>query len=363
LVYAPQLAQAQKGSSIVIHDNTTQANGGENATAKLRSEIESALNKDKPCVDIMDDEDIRNIIESERQKEILEGSDPGQVLKDLGNQMGASYIMSVSAIPGVGGSTSYSVFVMDPQTAKTIARQTGTDEKEIAKSIMGQIGSNLTDNCKPHWIGVVKYEYISNDSKITNDKGAAHASTRNTKRTKTDTYTAQNTVTATLLPPKPGSDISTSKVMARVWMKSSIVSEKKQETSGEVYCRPKGGNSYWTGYTLTFSETFTQTGGGADNLPVYISIYNDGNYKIAVTSPKGRLLSRIVTRRSESDCTQKEAPTIDAQDMPEQIIDESAFAASGKTNSKNPETLTGTQKLPDGKSTISWNLKLVKPKK
>ncbi|MBK6938555.1 MAG: hypothetical protein IPH18_18165 [Chitinophagaceae bacterium] len=76
-----------------------------------------------------------------------------------------------------------------------------------------------------------------------------HASTRNTKRTKTDTYSAQNSIVATLLPPKPGSDVSASKAMARVWMRSDYPTERKIETNSEVYCRPKGGSSYWTGST------------------------------------------------------------------------------------------------------------------
>ncbi|MBK6937449.1 MAG: hypothetical protein IPH18_11620 [Chitinophagaceae bacterium] len=279
-VFFYQFALAQKGSSLVIHDNTGKANGGENATSNLRSEIESALNKEKPCVDIMDDQDIRNVLESEREKNLLEGGDPDQVLKDIGTLMGASYVMSVSAMPGVGGTTSYTAFVMDPQTGKTIARQTGTDAKEVAKSIVGQLGSTLPDNCKPHWAGEVKYEFIQNETKTTTDGGAMHASTRNTKRTKTDTYSAQNSIVATLLPPKPGSDVSASKAMARVWMRSKIVSEKKSETNGEVYCRPKGGSSYWTGYSSTYSETVTQLGGGSDNLPVSISLDNEGNYRI-----------------------------------------------------------------------------------
>ena len=164
---------AQKGSSIVIHDNTSQANGGENATSNLRKEIASALNREKPCADLMDDQDIRNILESEREKNLLEGADPQQVLTDIANLMGASYAMSVSATPGPGGSTSYTVFVMDPQTAKTIARQTGSDPKQMADNIVKQLGSSLPDDCKPHWVGEVKYEYSSNETKVTNDAGAA----------------------------------------------------------------------------------------------------------------------------------------------------------------------------------------------
>ncbi|HNR17991.1 MAG TPA: hypothetical protein PKG90_15090 [Chitinophagaceae bacterium] len=362
LTFAFQFAQSQKGTSIVIHDNTSKANGGENATSNLRSEIESALNREKPCVDIMDDQDIRNVIESEREKNLLEGGDPEQVLKDIGNLMSASYVMSVAATPGAGGSTSYSVFVMNPQTGTTVARQTGTDAKEIAKSIVGQLGSSLADNCKPHWVGEVKYEYTWNETKVTNDAGAAHASTRNTKRTKTDTYSAKNTIVATLLPPKPGSDVSANKTMARVWMRSSIVSEKKQVTNGEVYCRPKGGNSHWTGYNLNYSETVTQSGGGSDNLPVSVSLDNDGNYKIVVLTPSGTLLTKIETNRSESGCNKENPPTKDAQSMPEQKMNASSFDVSGKTDAKNRDSLSGSKTLPDGKTTITWSLRLVKPK-
>lgn len=363
LALAAQFAQSQTGSSIVIHDNTSKANGGENATSNLRSEIASALNREKPCVDIIDDQDIRNVIESEREKNLLEGGDPDQVLKDIGNLMGASYVMSVSAMPGAGGTTSYTAFVMNPQTGTTVARQTGTDAKEIAKSIVGQLGSSLADNCKPHWVGEVKYEYIWNETKVTTDKGAAHASTRNTSRTKTETYSSQNTIIATLLPPKPGSDVSANKTIARVWMKSKIISEKNHETNGEVYCRPKGGNPYWTGYSLKYSEIFTQLGGGSDNLPVSISLDNDGNYKIVVPTPSGTLLSKIETNRSESSCNKDNPPVNDAQSMPDQKIDASGFDVTGKTDAKNRDSLSGSKTTPDGKTKITWNLRLVKPKK
>ncbi len=360
--FSPQLAQSQTGSSIVIHDNTSPANGGEKATSNLRSEIESALNREKPCVDIMDDQDIRDVLESEREKNLLEGGDPQQVLTDIGTLMGASYVMSVSATPGAGGST-YSVFVMNPQTGTTIARQTGTDAKDIAKNIVGQMGSSLPDNCKPHWVGEVKYEFNWNESKTTNDEGAAHASTRNTKRTKTDTYSAKSSIVAMLLPPKPGSDISASKTMARVWMRSNIVSEKKQETIGEVLCREKGQNPRWKGYSLKYTETTTQVGGGAGTLPVFISLDEDGNYKIVVSTPSGTMLTKFETSRTESSCNPDNKPTNDAQSMPEQKMDASSFDASGKTDAKNRDSLSGSKTTPDGKTKVTWNLRLVKPKK
>ncbi|MEK7725517.1 MAG: hypothetical protein AAB336_14285, partial [Acidobacteriota bacterium] len=140
LLFVSNFAQSQKGSSIVIHDTTSKANGGENATQNLRNEIESALEKEKPCVETMDDQDIRDALQDERERELLEGGDSTEALKNLGNKMGSGYVMSVSAMPGPNGSTVYTVFVMDSQTAKTIARETGTDPKQMADKLMKQLG-------------------------------------------------------------------------------------------------------------------------------------------------------------------------------------------------------------------------------
>ncbi len=362
ILCVPGMILAQKGSSIVIHDNTAASNGGENATSSLRKEIASALNREKPCTDLMDDEDIRNVLESEREKNLLEGGDPQQVLTDIGNLMGASYVMSVSATPGPGSSTTYTVFVMDPKTATTIARQTGTDPKQIADNIARQLGPNLSDECNPHWVGQIKYTYSSNDTKTTNDAGAMHAGTRNTKRSSTETFSAQSNIVAILLPPKSGTTVSANKTIARVWMRMNTLAEKKQETVGEIYCRLRGENPKWKGYSLSYTETTTQTGGGADNLPVYISIDKEGNYKIVVNTPGATLLGKFETSRSETGCTEENPPQKNAVSMPEQKTDPSGFDVSGKTDPKNRDSLAGSKTMPDGKTKITWQLRLVKPK-
>ncbi|NJM52106.1 MAG: hypothetical protein HC846_01160 [Blastocatellia bacterium] len=361
-LFGSNFAQS-KGTSIVIHDNTSQANGGENATSNLRSEIESTLQSEKPCVETMDDQDIRDVLESEREKNLLEGGDPQQVLTDIGNLMGASYVLSVSAMPGVGGSTFYNVFVMDPKTGKTIARQTGTEAKQIADSVVRQLGSHLADNCKPHWAGTINYVYSNSESKQTEDKGAAHASTRNTKRTNSQTMNMQSSISATILPPKSGVEASASKAIARVWMRTKSVFEKKSNTSGEMLCRLPGINPFWKGYSESFSETVTQIGAGADTLPVYISLDNDGYYKIVVTTPGGTILGKVETSRKATNCKDENPPpTNDAQSSPEQKISASSFDVEGKTDAKNRDLLSGSKTLPDGHTKINWNLRLVKPR-
>ena len=154
------------------------------------------------------------------------------------------------------------------------------------------------------------------------------------------------------------------KTMARVWMRSSVLSEKKFDTTGEMLCRLPGRNPFWKGYYQNYSETVTQRGGGSDTLPVYISVDNEGNYRIAVTTPSGTLLGKTETSRKESTCKDENPPpTNDAQSFPEQKMDASSFDVSGKTDSKNKDSLAGSKTLPEGKTKITWSLRLVKPKK
>lgn len=146
-------------------------------------------------------------------------------------------------------------------------------------------------------------------------------------------------------------------------MRSNIVGRKIQETVGEIYCREKGQNPVWKGYNMKYSETTTQTGGGAGTLPVHIAIDQDGNYRIAVSTPGGTLLGKVETDRSESGCGTEKPPVKDAVSMPEQKLDASGFDVTGKTGTKNQDTLSGSKTMPDGKTKITWNLRLVKPKK
>jgi hypothetical protein len=74
------------------------------------------------------------------------------------------------------------------------------------------------------------------------------------------------------------------------------------------------------------------------------------------------MLTKIETSRSESGCNKEDPPTKEAQSMPEQKIDGSGFSVTGKTDAKNRDSLSGSKTMPDGKTTITWSLRLVKPK-
>ncbi|MGB5013793.1 MAG: hypothetical protein WBO68_07150 [Pyrinomonadaceae bacterium] len=362
LVGSAKSQAQQKGSSIVIHDTTNPSNGGEGATQSLRNEIGAALEREKPCVETMDDQDIRDAIKDEREGEMLEGTDSNEALKNLGDRMGSSMVMSVTAIPGPGGSLTYSVFVMDTQSGKTVAREMGSDPKQLAEKLVKELGPYLADSCKPHWVGTVEYVYSFNESKQKNDAGPMRSASRNTKRTLTETSNMQTSIEATILSPASGAKYVNS-MTARVRQRANFTFQKKSSTSGELYCREPGKNPYFKGFSEEFTETTTQLGQGTDTMPVSISIDDDGNYTINVSAPGGVLLGKFETYRNATGCgSAVPAPSTDAVSSPKGKLQATSFDAVGKTDPKNRNVLSGTQTSPDGRSKTTWKLRLVKPK-
>lgn len=350
----------QKVSSIVVRDNTSQANGGERATAGLRSQLEAALNREKPCVETMDDQDIRDEIQDERERALLEGGNSQEVLTAIANRMGSSLVASVQAMPGPGGTTVYSGFVMDTSTGRTVARAMGS-EKEVADSLVKQLASYLTDNCKPHWAGSVRYLSSMNETKRETDGGAAHATWHNVKRERTQTSIASTMIKAMLLEPATGGSVGAP--TARVMHRTKLTFKKSESTSGETRCREPGKNPYFTNFNQQFSETMTQLGQGTDTMPVFISIDNDGTYTITVNAPGGTIIGKVETSRDYSGCpSDKQQPSKEAISIPDGKFTGTSFEAVGKVDPKNKDILAGSQASPDGKTKITWNLRLVKPK-
>lgn len=358
LFVASVVAQGQKSSAVTIHDSSP---GGEGMTASLRSEIKAALEREKPCVETMDDQDLRDAIQDERDRALLEGGDSNEALKAIGERWGSGVVVSVKGIPGAGRSTSLSARGLDMRTARMVANEIGGDgsERQMAENLVRSLGPYLADQCKPHWIGTIRYEYRWDETKQKNDAGAMRASVRNTKRTLTETSNWSNLIKATLLPPSDPKSVNSP--IATVIHRMSMIYTKKSSTAGELYCRVPGRNPFWTGYTADYSETTTQLGQGTDKMPVFIEI-DDQEYRITVNAPKGKTIGKTETSRSESGCDGKTPPAdISAQEFPESEFAGTSFDVSAPTP-KNATSLSGTKSLPDGKTKITWNLRLVKPK-
>lgn len=350
-----------KPSSVVIRDSTTEANGGESATKSLRDKLKAALERESPCTETMDDQDIRDAIQDERERALLEGNDSTEALKMIGERLGSAMVMNVQALPGPGGTTVFSAFVMDTRSAKTVARAIGS-ENEVADKLVRDLASYLADTCKPHWAGTVRYVFSYNETKTATDEGAAHAVRKNVKRTVTQTSNMLHTIKASLQG-TPGAGESVGSPKAQVMQRRQFTFRKSSNSVGETRCREPGKNPYFTNFSEEYSETTTMLGQGTDMMPVFISIDDDGRYSIHVTAPAGVLIGKIETTRSYSGCPSEKPPTPEPpRSLPEGRIEATSFEAGGKVDRKNKDVLSGTQTLPDGKTTISWNLRLVKPK-
>lgn len=350
------LVSAQR-NSIVIHHRSS--GGG----SKVESAFKSALEKQFPCVETMNDADIDDAIEDAREKEMLEGTDPQEVLTTIANRLGSSLVLTISSGPGVGGGGSYSGGVMDMKTGRSVARETASSDGDIdrmANSLVSQLGPQLAKNCKPHWTGSIRYLSVVNETKTNNDITMTRAMVRNVKRNATNTIDTMTQIKATLLPPKEDKDGSAA--IARVVHRINFTASKSVDQSGEMQCRVPGKNPYWEGYSESYAEKTTQTGQGNDTMPVIISVDADGSYSIKVTAPGGPLLGSYMTKRTLSGCGKNETPDGDIVSMPPGRIEATSFDGEGKVDPKHADTLNGSQTLPGGTTTITWNLRLVKPK-
>ncbi len=368
LILAPFAGRAdcqggQKSSSIVIHDKTKASFGGEQATKGLRDEFKSELERQKPCVTTFDDQDLRDAISDEREREMLEGGEGDEQLKAIGDKLNSNLVLVVQAMPGPGGTTTYSGFVMNISSGRAIGRRMGS-EKEVADGLVQDIGSYLADNCKPHWVGTIRMIYSQDETKTTNDKGAMHAARKNVKRTTKQTSKFEETISANLLDTPPGGSAkSVNSPMARVVHRSLFNYSKSSDTAGEQLCREPGKNPYFTGFSEEYSESTRMVGRATENMPVAIMISSDGTYTIVVAAPGGVIIGAIQTRESHASCADSNpTPEIKATDMPEGKLLATSFTVEGTTDPKNRDRLSGSKTLADGKTTYSWNLRLVKPK-
>lgn len=172
-----------------------------------------------------------------------------------------------------------------------------------------------------------------------------------------------NTMIRAVLQPPADAKASVNSPNARVIHRVNSTFTKNSTTSGEQLCRLPGRNPFFKSFSEDFTETVTQLGQGVETMPVFISVNSDGSYTISVIAPGGVMLGKIETSSSHATCAAEDVPpTKDAVSMPEGKLQSTSFEATGKTDPKNLTQLAGSQKLPDGRTTITWSLRLVKPK-
>ncbi len=353
-------AASAQATSVYVQDTTTAANGGTGKAARAADRLQDALADAYPCAETSDNGDLADAVADETARSDWEGGDPGPRLQQLGRMVGADILVGIQALPAPGGGTMVSAFAMNARTGATMARAMGSEE-EVARSLTQQLAGQFSNACKPHWVGSLTFSGQVSQSTKKEDAGPMLAAVRQVKRTKTETFSANSTMSAQLLPASAGAG-SVDQPMARVVHMVEQIHQVQQKTSGETQCRVHGKNPYWEGFSESYTEIGTVKGRATGMAPIHIMVFSDGRYMIQVTVPGGETYASFSTEKAPSTaCESKAQPVHDAISAPPGTFAPSGFDAEGRVDPKHKDRLVGESTSPDGKSRTSWNLRLVKP--
>lgn len=369
------LAQG-KGSSVMLYSYGEKGTDAEAMAHLVRDQIGIGLEQ-YPCIDQMDDASLAALLGWERWKQIL-GQEPNdEMLKDAAGAVGARYIILITTTNMPNGTTYTTVKILDTATNQTAAsRETGQVSANdgvaaadaLAKQILQELAGIFKGQCEPHWTGTITYtyKYETKETKTVSNKGGADEI--NITANISDYAALENTIEAVLQPMSQGTEGS--KTMSRVVHKYIYRYEHIVNSTSSVRCRPPGANSYYKQTSGSSREINDERGENTATLPVWIYLNEKtGKYTISVNYPA------LTTKRNEersgisNACNPKQFSETSAGEgspQSEAYTQSGSFTADGQTDPKNPGVLSGkkvTGELEYGQSTMTWNLRLVTPKK
>lgn len=341
----------------------------------LESSIEGKLLKQFPCVDQMDMGGVIALLDLERQKELLGAEPNNDTLKNIGASLGADYIIVVRVTTLPNGQMYINVVVLDSRTARQVANRDGhpasgdaaVDLMEtIAEQILTDMAGLLKGKCTPHWSGTVtfKFRYETLEDKTETFPGGDKSV--NT-RAYHSSWLTENYIEA-LLSAKGGADQNETK--ARVVHRYTHRDEHIVNENEAAWCRPKGANSFWKRLSNRESDIGDEQGEATSTETVWVTIDEvNGTYKISVKYPAVKTTSRREITATGVSCfdSKPSSAIADAEGSPESsayVID-GTKEVRGVLDPKNPDVLSGTTTTGDktsGIHTVTWNLRLVKPK-
>jgi hypothetical protein len=365
---------AQVGGSSVMMYNRAKPGTEENSVGNaVERGIVRGLEEKFPCVDWMNEQVLFDAIQRLREQETLTGELDEKALAALGNSVGATYIIVVRVYTMPNGQTIISVRVLDSKGAATVAdrietSQSGDAAYTAAQKAAGQILQDLSNKfrneCEAHWTGTISYTI-----KTLKNKTETRELTKINKYVITNSENYEQKTTVTLQPMAKGGKTNffnngnTSMIMSRVFRKFYNHTEQNVTETGEETCRQRGANPIRKQFTSTDKKIIDEQGQNSETLPVEITVYSDtGRFVIKVPTP-GLQIKKTDEHSGVRDFCEPQ-PFSDIKPS-ERLETSSFFDFEGQIDPKNPNILAGTKTtgtLETRQYTITWNLRLVKPK-
>lgn len=216
--------------------------------------------------------------------------------------------------------------------------------------------------CGAFWVG-----------KITRRRYAGDA-TQNTKTSlvmgKEQTYTeskqfsSEEVIEVEILPDPPLPGITNPEALVtRRYQTSESYSSR---SDGTLQCRVPP-PTHWQRITNETKNEKREIGSGESKIPVYIPPLTSGVYRIELSAPQITYEIEKSSIRTNAGCTGKSPDTVTNLNSKGSLA-ATSFVIQGTINPKTPDVLRGTisdggDPKRGGEVTLTWDLRLVKPKK
>ena len=365
--------------SVMVFASAEGGSGSDNVADYLSGQIMKGLRDQYPCIDLLSDKGIADLLDFERQRQLL-GAGDDSLLPNLAGSLGVQYIISVS-VTAFGNQMSLSVSEINVASRQAVERSskvTGQGDaaldgaESLANEFVGKL-SNFKGQCDPHWTGSITYKEQQDAKSSTSDSHtggrAANGQRDQSQSTATYSWMLEDVVEAVLMPVSLGSQ-GPNRPMAKFTHSFRNQQNNKTVSSGTMWCRLPGSNPKLIGYSDESGETYDALGEKSWKHPVSIRVSKDGNYEIDVRWEDVPLTWKRSNKLPGTGC-----PLIggaEATTTGQDTREGREYTIRGKVDPKDADTLTGREErnldlstLPapgKGAITVSWNLKLVKPK-
>lgn len=363
--------------SIFIYESSSGGTKADAAAASLEMQIFADLFKKYPCMDMMDKQGVKALLDFERMRDLL-GAEPNEaLLTQLGGAVGARYVVNVSATQLPNGTVYMQVVVIDTVTGKSVARRDAPPANDqtvntaidtLKAQALADMANFLQGKCDEHWTGTISYIYKFDDPGTKSEANTAPSPGAQTKFT--DTKTASDEIHVILRPMTLGST-EPSRPKAQITRMFEYHDTSGMETRTQVRCRPRGANSYLRWTTEHRSDKMDETGSAKGVITVSVSVFESGKYNIRlIQNPE------LTTKWTSEHFEQRPGGCEDPAPMSSTSTGENSVYAgaykragndiSGQVDPKNPDLLAGSVTIGSkdtGIETITWNLRRVRPKK
>ncbi len=366
-------------NNVYVADFTGSFNAGNPQAAKasgisggLTQWLATLLEQKYPCATVDTAADYHELLNWERQRELLGGETPeqqGQTLENIAKDMGNTGTFVYGSYAVVGSQYTVFINVMDAATAQVVDRQMatvkGSDASVMLVLVSQTVGKLSVALCNAHWTGSITITTTSNTSTTKRDSYTpmGPSAGKKNKSTNTSAHQYRSETSLTLLPPKLSQQSGTASPRVLISRDYFERSDDTFKESGSIYCNYK-----WRPWNKSTEEVQTTKGHDLWKDTISIDLDTDtGRFEIgySLRAATAQYSDEQTWNYPSPDCgsTRAKAPPSDIHSV--SWNDDETEDVDGRFDPKHPDAVHSrvVTHLGDSTTTTVVDLTLVTPKK